>query len=113
MKLTEAAAIAREAIEHVDDCGYLRLDRSDVEQSAIATDCAERLREAVHTLDMFAAAIGDMSPNIVAMMLDSASKGAALFCWCVEHLEKFPPIEGDWRDDLKRRFMETASENNP
>lgn len=29
-----------------------------------------------------------------------------LFCWCVEHLKKFPPIQGEWTDEVERRLIE-------
>lgn len=29
-----------------------------------------------------------------------------LFCWCVEHLSKFPPMNGKWIDDVKTRLAE-------
>lgn len=32
-----------------------------------------------------------------------------LFCWCVEHLDKFPPIEGEWQDEVKRRLSESQA----
>ena len=32
-----------------------------------------------------------------------------LFCWCVENLGKFPPIEGEWTDEVKRRLQQLAA----
>ncbi len=31
-----------------------------------------------------------------------------LFCWCVQNLEKFPPIQGEWEEEVKRRLLEAA-----
>lgn len=40
-------------------------------------------------------------------------KGSAqysnLFVWCVENLKGFPPIEGEWFDDVKARLMRSES----
>ena len=34
-----------------------------------------------------------------------------LFCWCLENLQPWPPIEGEWVDDVKRRLKQlTASQ---
>jgi hypothetical protein len=30
-----------------------------------------------------------------------------LFCWCVQNLEKFPPLEGRWTDEVKRRLSQS------
>ena len=27
-----------------------------------------------------------------------------LFCWCVENLQKFPPLQGEWIETVKRRL---------
>lgn len=32
-----------------------------------------------------------------------------LFVWCVENLQGFPPIEGEWIDDVKARLMRSES----
>jgi hypothetical protein len=29
-----------------------------------------------------------------------------LFCWCVENLHKFPPLQGEWTDIVKQRLLD-------
>lgn len=28
-----------------------------------------------------------------------------LFCWCVENLDRFPPIMGEWTEEVKKRLL--------
>ena len=44
------------------------------------------------------------SEAIQAKFAENAKEFAAFFCWCVEHLQKFPPMEGEWLDEVKRRL---------
>lgn len=32
-----------------------------------------------------------------------------LFCWCVENLERFPPMKGEWTDEIKRRLKAASA----
>ena len=32
-----------------------------------------------------------------------------LFCWCLENLQPWPPTEGEWVDDVKRRLKQLTS----
>lgn len=72
----------------------------------------EKQREDIATLTAEAAelkaAVGNRSPSLVAKLIEQAKQGADLFCWCVENLEKFPPREGAWHDDIKRRLTEAS-----
>lgn len=42
-----------------------------------------------------------------------AHESGHLFCWCVENLPKFPPMEGQWIDDVKRRLQAAAAPASP
>jgi hypothetical protein len=48
------------------------------------------------------------SPAIVEARLKACHDIGKLFCWCVEHLQDFPPIEGEWIDEVLRRLAADA-----
>ena len=50
---------------------------------------------------------GYPSPGVLKLYKQAAHEQGKLFCWCVANLEKFPPIEGDWLDEVKRRLKPT------
>lgn len=39
------------------------------------------------------------SEAIQARQAQAAHDIGDLFCWCVEHLKKFPPRKGEWLDE--------------
>ena len=45
------------------------------------------------------------SPGILAKYKEAAHEIGVLFCWCLENLKPFPPIEGDWLDVVKERLL--------
>jgi hypothetical protein len=44
-------------------------------------------------------------PDLVRHYRQAAHDIGELFVWCVEHLHPFPPIEGEWLDEVKRRLQ--------
>jgi hypothetical protein len=38
-----------------------------------------------------------------------AKQSGELFCWCVTNLKSFPPIDGEWLDEIKRRLLASES----
>lgn len=44
------------------------------------------------------------SPAMLAKYKKAAKETSELFCWCIENLKGFPPIESDWIDDVKSRL---------
>jgi hypothetical protein len=53
--------------------------------------------------------VGDKSPRAIKKIFEQAHKTAYFFCWCIENLKQFPLIDGDWREDIKRRLVEHAT----
>jgi hypothetical protein len=53
---------------------------------------------------------GYPSPEVLKLYKQAAHENGELFCWCVQNLEKFPPIEGDWLDEVKRRLKQLTAE---
>jgi hypothetical protein len=51
-----------------------------------------------------------ISPGLIRHYKQAAHEIGHLFCWCVENLPKFPPMEGDWLDEVKRRLQATPSD---
>jgi hypothetical protein len=47
------------------------------------------------------------SPHLLRAYKQAARDIGHLFCWCLEHLPKFPPMHGEWLDVVKERLLST------
>lgn len=74
-----------------------------------ATSLAAELNAREAELAELQAATGNRTPSLVSKLIEQAKQGAELFCWCVESLNRFPPQEGEWHDDIKRRLNEAVA----
>lgn len=44
------------------------------------------------------------SQNLLRHYKIAAHETGDLFCWCVQNLDNFPPMEGNWTDEVKKRL---------
>lgn len=72
---------------------------------------AEQIDQAAtHFVKIFAETVGTpqpkqrSSPPLLAKYKQAAEQIGDLFCWCVQNLSKFPPLEGEWIDEVKKRL---------
>lgn len=57
--------------------------------------------------------LGDLQQQQARMLeIYKSAKPGHLFAWCVENLKHFPPMEGHWHDDVKRRLSAAESVQN-
>jgi hypothetical protein len=81
----------------LDDAGIPRTACGGEGDAEVEINVFERMRIVQRRL---------CSPGLMAEYKRAAKDQGDLFCWCVQNLKKFPPIEGKWTEDVKRRLAE-------